>query len=132
MKHIFVLIALVACIGNTINAQSQSTAAWKDKVVGKWKYIGIEEFGVVTPADSLSKTNWLEINADGTFRTMEKNVANKGTYAVNESAKTIVFKDGTGKTKLYNLKPSDAGVLLMEYQNPKDLVRTRYRYAAMK
>jgi len=128
MKH--GLMVLLACFVANVTV-AQTTASWKDKVVGKWHYDGTEEFGVVTPADSLHSGDWLQINADGTFTASEKNKETTGTFKIDEAAKTITFKDAAGKAKLYYLKKSNPSVLLMESQTP-DLIRTRHRYSAVR
>jgi hypothetical protein len=124
MKRLLVLI-----IGIVVANAAFAQTVWKERVVGKWAYAGTEEFGVVTPADSTHQTDLLELNADGSFRRVEKGNESKGTYTVDEAGKTMTLKDAAGKTKLYYLKKSEPGTLTVETQTP-DLVRTRHRYTA--
>ena len=113
-------------------ATAQAPAeTWKDRVVGHWRYIGTEEFGVVKPADSTQAKDVLDILADGTYTRTENGVKSNGTFAINETAKTITFKDAAGKSRMYYLKKSDPGVLTIEFQTP-DLVRTRYKFESIK
>jgi hypothetical protein len=59
-KQIFLLVAMLAITSATI-AQTTTTPPLKDRIVGKWMYKGIEEFGVLTPADSTQKNDYVEI-----------------------------------------------------------------------
>ena len=126
MKSIFLLLSVVAF---GLNAVAQTTT-WKEKIVGNWKYEGTEEFGVLTAADSTQTNDLVEFNADGSFRLVEKNRETKGTYKVAETAKTVTLT-ADKKSRLFYLKKSDPGVLILESQTP-DLVRTRHRYTAVK
>ena len=101
-----------------------------DLLVNQWKYSGVEEFGVVTPPDSLEKNDLLIMKSDGTFEWLKSGKKISGTYKLNESAKILSFTDAsTKKTLNYNLKKVSAADLTIEYQTP-DLVRTRYRFMA--
>src|SRR5687768_15554401 len=103
MKTLAVFLTLIVTSGNNLLAQT----AWKEKVVGKWIYAGTEEFGVLKPADSTQVKDWLTINADGTYSASEKGKETKGTYRIDDTSKTITFKDASGKSTLYYLKKSD-------------------------
>lgn len=129
MKQFVALFIIASCFVNM--ASAQTTTNWAEKVVGKWHYEGTEEFGVVSAPDSTHKKDWLQFNADGTFSASEKGKAIKGTYAIDGNAKTMTTKDSAGKSKLYYLKKSDPGILMLETQTP-DLIRTRHKYTAMK
>ena len=126
MKQLLCLLVMTTMLVNVTNAQT----VWKDKVIGKWKYEGTEEFGVLTVADSLHKNNTLQFNADGTYVLTENGKVFKGTYKIDETAKTLTTSESGGKSKLYYLKKSDPGVLIVETQTP-DLVRTRHRYTTV-
>jgi len=130
MKRIFILMLAIAGSVQFANAQAPAET-WKDRVVGHWRYLGTEEFGVVRPADSTQAKDVLDILGDGTFSRTESGKVTTGTYAVNETAKTITFKDAAGKSRMYYLKKSDPGVLTIEFQTP-DLVRTRYKFETIK
>jgi hypothetical protein len=130
MKRFVVFLVALTGLVTVASAQTAPAVNWKEKVVGQWAYAGTEEFGVVTPPDSTQAKDNLAVNADGTYKRMEKGKASNGTYKVDETAKTITFKDATGKSKMYYLKKSDPGVLIIEFQTP-DLVRTRYKFTAL-
>jgi hypothetical protein len=107
---------------------AQTPTDWKQKVLGEWNYLGEEQFGVETEPDAENANNKLILREDLTFEKTDAGKTISGTYVINESAKTITFKDAkTGKTKMYYLKKSDPGYLIIEYQTP-DLIRTRYKY----
>src|ERR1043165_9602509 len=109
-----------------------SQTSQKDLLSKKWKYLGVEEFGVVHSPDSTQKSDWLSLNSDGTYEWMQKGKTSSGTWKFNEAAKIIVFTDSKTKKSLsYNLKNVTDTELTIEYQTP-DLVRTRYRYEATK
>ena len=109
-----------------------SQAAQKDMLVHKWKYIGVEEFSVLHPPDSTLKNDWMDLKNDGTYEWMQAGKISSGTWKLNEGAKIIVFSDAkTKKTLNYNLKNLTPTDLTIEYQTP-DLVRTKYRYQAVK
>ena len=123
MKLLYLLVLSVAgCLCAT--AQTSDPAS----LVHKWKYLGTEEFGVITPPDSLAKNDWLLLKSDGTFEWMQSGKNHSGTWKLNEPAKIISITDSkTNKTSRYNLKKVSATDLIIEYQTP-DLVRTRYHY----
>ncbi len=115
-----------------ISTKSFSQPTQKDLLAQKWKFIGIEEFGVVHPPDSSKKNDWFQMKADGTYEWSQSGKKSTGTWKLNEAAKTVVFTDDKTKKSLsYNLKSITAADLTIEYQTP-DLVRTRYRYQAVK
>jgi len=121
----FVILLLV-----TSSGWSQPTQ--KDLLTKKWQYIGIEEFGVVHPPDTIHKNDWLGLKEDGTYEWQQAGVTSSGTWKLNEAAKAIAFTDSKTKRSFsYNLKKVNATDLTIEYQTP-DLVRTRYRYTAVK
>ncbi len=129
-KVISFTLLIVCCIVNTMIAQTPTD--WKQKVIGQWNYLGEEQFGVVTDPDAQNAHNSLLIREDLTFEKTDAGKTISGTCVINESAKTITFKDTkTGKSKMYYLKKADPGFLIIEFQTP-DLIRTRYKYEASK
>lgn len=121
---------LIGC--SVANSFAQTVTDWKQKVLGQWKYLGEEQFGVVTEPDAENANNTLILREDLTFEKTDAGKTVSGTYTINESAKTITFKDSkTGKSKMYYLKKADPGYLIIEFQTP-DLIRTRYKYEAVK
>ena len=128
MKKIPLFIALLHVVSYTVFSQTSQ----KDLLSQKWKYLGVEEFGVVHTPDSTQKNDWLSMKSDGTYEWSQKGKSSAGTWKLNEAAKIIVFSDSKTKKNLsYNLKNITATELTIEYQTP-DLVRTRYRYQAVK
>ncbi len=124
------MIALIALLLNS-NAQTTPTD-WKSKIVGSWKYLGEEQFGVVTAPDEANVSNTLVIRDDMSFEKTDAGKIMSGTYTINDAAKTITFKDTkSGKSRMYYLKKADPGFLIIEFQTP-DLIRTRYKYEAVK
>jgi hypothetical protein len=132
MKKCFVLTVIAIC-AILLNSTAQTTPTdWKLKVVGSWKYLGEEQFGVVTDPDEANASNTLIIRDDMSFEKSDAGKIMIGTYTINDAAKTITFKDTkSGKSKMYYLKKSEPGYLIIEYQTP-DLIRTRYKYEAVK
>jgi hypothetical protein len=111
---------------------AQSSTDWKTKVLGRWKYLGVEQFGVETEPNQANIANTLSLFDDLRFEKKDSTVFSSGTYIINETAKTLTLKDSTtGKTKLFYLKKSDPGYLIIEFQTP-DLIRTRYKYELRK
>lgn len=100
-------------------------------LLGKWNYTGTEEFGLLTPPDSLHKADFILLKLDNDIRTFEMRNGNEttsGNWVVNATAKTLTLTNSENqKTKLYNLKSISATELVIEYQTP-DLVRTRYHF----
>jgi len=134
MKKLLPLFVLLILFTTSLSAQQPAagTAQWKDKAIGKWKYMGVEQFGVVDTTNAATRNDMLEIKADGTYSKVEEGKTSNGTYVIAQATATITFKDAsTGKSKLYYLKKAPAGKLLIEYQTP-DLIRTRYQYVKMK
>ena len=128
MKKISLLAALFLLVSYLTFSQDSQ----KDLLSQKWKYLGVEEFGVVHTPDSTQKNDWLSMKSDGTYEWSQKGKTSSGTWKLNEAAKIIVFTDSKTKKSLnYNLKNITATDLTIEYQTP-DLVRTRYRYQAVK
>ena len=127
-----VLIKLSICLMLILPLKGSSQTSQKDLLPQKWKYMGVEEFGVVHPPDSTQTSDWLSLKNDGTYEWMQKGKTSSGTWKLNEAAKIIVFTDSRAKKSLnYNLKSISDTDLTIEYQTP-DLVRTRYRYQAVK
>lgn len=121
-----VLLFLLVFV-NSFSSFAQS--AWKEKLIGRWQFEGTEEFGVLT-VDSGRVGDWLEFTADGIFRGREKGESLEGSYTVDEQARVLSLKV-SGQTRIYYLKKSDVGVLIIEHQTP-DLVRTRNRFSQIK
>ena len=123
---------LIICLLFIFPLKGFTQTSQKDLLSQKWKYLGVEEFGVLHSPDSTQKNDWLSLMADGTYEWMQKGKTTSGTWKLNESAKIIVFTDSKTKKSLnYNLKSISENDLTIEYQTP-DLVRTRYRYHAVK
>ena len=126
------LLKLSICLTLILPLKSFSQTSQKDLLFQKWKYLGVEEFGVVHSPDSIQKNDWLSIKGDGTYEWSQKGNTTAGSWKVNEAATIIVFTDSKTKKSLnYNLKNITATDLTIEYQTP-DLVRTRYRYQVVK
>lgn len=103
-----------------------------DMLQRKWAFIGVEEFSVVHRPDSAHRNDVLDMKSDGTYEWIQGGIAGSGTWKLNEANRTIQFTDSkTKKSLTYNLKGISVTDLTLEYQSP-DLVRTRYRYQAMK
>ncbi len=132
MKRILLMLSILFITCLTLHAQTLPVTDWKTKVLGTWKYLGEEQFGVVTEPDSVNANNSLTLRDDLTFEKKDASIVSTGTYVISEAAKTITFKDiKTGKSKMYYLKKSDPDFLIIEFQTP-DLIRTRYKYGATK
>jgi hypothetical protein len=132
MKKYLASILFFVIISCTYSLAQTTPTDWKSKVIGTWNYIGEEQFGVVTEPDAQNAGNKLIINEDLTFEKTDAGITVKGTYTINEGAKTITFKDvKSSKSKMYYLKKADPGYLIIEFQTP-DLIRTRYKYKASK
>src|SRR6185295_5431461 len=124
MSKIFPKVIILLLLILPLKTFSQTSQ--KELLTQKWKYLGVEEFGVLHPPDSTQKNDWLSMNSDGTYEWMRNGETSSGTWKLNEAAKIIVFTDSKTKKSLnYNLKNISAIDLTIEYQTP-DLVRTRY------
>jgi hypothetical protein len=129
-RNLFLVCVLTAL--NFFTGMAQSSTDWKTKVLGRWKYLGVEQFGVETEPNQANIANTLSLFDDLRFEKKDSTVFSSGTYIINETAKTLTLKDSTtGKTKLFYLKKSDPGYLIIEFQTP-DLIRTRYKYELIK
>jgi hypothetical protein len=131
MKKIISATSLFLLFMTFVNAQVTTPPApinWKEKVISKWKYEGVETFGVLTPADSTEQKDMIELTIDGKYAQIEKGKSSTGTYSLNADAKTITFKDASNsKSKMYYLKKSEPNYLIIEFQTP-NLIRTRYKF----
>ncbi len=103
-----------------------------DQLVGHWKFIGTEEFGVFIPPDSLQSNDQLVILADKTFQWTRAGQAVAGRITVLEAAKQVTFQDNrTNKSTTYRIKKLTEQECVLEFQTP-DLVRTRLMFIANK
>ena len=126
-KQIFLLVAMLAITSATI-AQTTTTPPLKDRIVGKWMYKGIEEFGVLTPADSTQKNDYVEITADGNYKMMMSGAEESGGYKLVDAYKQLYFTNTANKkTKMFTIKSSLNGKLVLDYQTP-ELIHHKYTY----
>lgn len=135
MKQLVFFLAIFFISANAI-AQTESTQTpappLKDRIVGKWIYKGTEEFAVLTPADSTQKNDYVEITADGNYMMVTNGKEETGAYKLVADYKQIYFtSNSTKKTKMYTVKSSLNGKLVLDFQTP-DLIHTKYQYEKAK
>ena len=127
MKKAFLLIAMFA-ISTVAIAQTTTTPPLKDRIIGKWMYKGIEEFGVLTPPDSTQKNDYVEITADGNYKMMMSGAEESGGYKLVDAYKQLYITNTTSKkTKMFTIKSSLNGKLVLDYQTP-ELIHHKYTY----
>lgn len=135
MKQLVFFLAIFFISSNAI-AQTEttqtSTTPLKERIVGKWMYKGTEEFAVLTPADSTQKNDYVEITADGNYMMVVNGKEETGAYKLVADYKQIYFtSNSTKKTKMYTIKSSLNGKLVLDFQTP-DLIHTKYQYEKAK
>ncbi len=135
MKQLVFFLAIFFISANAI-AQTETTQTpappLKDRIVGKWIYKGTEEFAVLTPADSTQKNDYVEITADGNYMMVTNGKEETGAYKLVADYKQIYFtSNSTKKTKMYTVKSSLNGKLVLDFQTP-DLIHTKYQYEKAK
>ena len=135
MKQLVFFLAIFFISANAI-AQTETTQTpappLKDRIVGKWIYKGTEEFAVLTPADSTQKNDYVEITADGNYMMVANGKEETGAYKLVADYKQIYFtSNSTKKTKMYTIKSSLNGKLVLDFQTP-DLIHTKYQYEKAK
>ena len=135
MKQLVFFLAIFFISANAI-AQTETTQTpappLKDRIVGKWIYKGTEEFAVLTPADSTKKNDYVEITADGNYMMVANGKEETGAYKLVADYKQIYFtSNSTKKTKMYTVKSSLNGKLVLDFQTP-DLIHTKYQYEKAK
>ncbi len=125
-KHLYytpVCLVLVLFMSNTCFSQTT-----KERLIKKWGFAGVEEFGVVRTPDSTAKNDLLEIKADGTYLFNKAQKSTVGNWTLNEKSGVLSLTDlKTKKTIAYTIKSIDEKEMVIEYQSP-DLVRTKYHY----
>ena len=100
----------------------------RDNLVGAWKYSGLEEFDVFTPADSFHRNDAIQFVADGKYTMVKDGKKTSGSWTLNSKGGQLVFSDVASGTSLrYTLKSLTKQELVIEFQTP-DLVRTKYFY----
>src|SRR5437867_5087968 len=98
------LLKIIVFLLLVIPFRTFSQTSQKDLLAQKWKYLGVEEFGVVNAPDSTQKNDWLSLKSDGSYEWMQKGKTSSGTWKFNEAAKIILFTDSKTKKSLsYNL-----------------------------
>lgn len=135
MKQLVFFLAIFFISDNAI-AQTETTQTpappLKDRIVGKWIYKGTEEFAVLTQADSTQKNDYVEITADGNYMMVTNGKEETGAYKLVADYKQIYFtSNSTKKTKMYTVKSSLNGKLVLDFQTP-DLIHTKYQYEKAK
>ena len=104
-------------------------------LIGNWKYDGVEEFGLVTPPDSMHAKDYIEFSISensNNYSMLFDGVNSSGKWLVNTTQKTLTFTDSdNSKSKTFNIKSVSISDLILEYQTP-DLVRTRYHFTKIK
>jgi len=135
MKQLVFFLAIFFISANAIaQTETSQTPAppLKDRIVGKWIYKGTEEFAVLTPADSTQKNDYVEITADGNYMMVTNGKEETGAYKLVADYKQIYFtSNSTKKTKMYTIKSSLNGKLVLDFQTP-DLIHTKYQYEKAK
>ncbi len=129
LSVLVVTLSSSKCFAQTETTTTQTTTPpLKDRIVGKWMYNGIEEFGVLTPPDSTQKNDFVEIGADGNFKMMWGGKEEAGAYKLVIDYKQIYMSDvATKKTKMFTIKSSLNGKLVLDYQTP-ELIHHKYQY----
>ncbi|HAP00495.1 MAG TPA: hypothetical protein DCQ93_01095 [Bacteroidetes bacterium] len=99
-----------------------------ERIIGKWLFKGIDEFGVLAAPDSTQRNDYVEINADNTYKMMANGKEESGTYKLVIDYKQLYFTGSTSrKTKMFTIKSSLNGKLVLDFQTP-DLIHHKYTY----
>jgi hypothetical protein len=124
MKTILSLIAFIF-ITNAVYAQTNA-----EKLTKKWKITAYETFGVKEDLKENQKKDFLQFNADKTYKGIENGNEVTGTWSVEKTNTYLTTTNSKNKEtrsyKIYSVSDKEA---VIEYKDAT-LIKTKYYLSA--
>jgi hypothetical protein len=130
MKRIISSLIILAGISASALAQADKFSFCKSYCGKQWTLVSVEEFGVEeNPAENMRKDHVM-FSEDGKVKITLLGKTTEGKWVIDHSQTYITITDEKTKvrTSLKTIKNDHPEMMMLEYQDPISLVRTKMVY----